>query len=306
MIILPVSEPDYDVLISKRTQFRKYLDGIIERYPELFPVGIKQGFSFSGWVKPTKKVFVKRRRIQIKGDSKEYILHPCFIMPYLRGNTIEISKGLGLRKYNLPYHAIAELLGHDAMFWYRAELSLAYNNIVGTTIKRKNYLPEHIIVDEHHDKLLGQKVYVATTVGQHCFLGASVSPSISYEDLKESYSVFKSEAQQVCPNYNPLTVNIDGFRSTKKTMQKLYPTSTIILCFLHGILKIQSNATKQYDAYLDIVLDKSWGAYQSNNKRCFAQQIRRLEEWTQCYVPQGKFKKAILKLCQKKRLYPIL
>ena len=189
MIIIPIDETVNTALILNRREFRKYLDSLIECYPEIFPPTIKYGYDFRGWAKTSKKVVVKRRCIQLKGEAKVYILHPCFVMPYLLGNTIFVSKGLALRKYNTPYHAIANALGENAMFWYRAELSLSTNNIVGTTIKRKICLPQHIIVDEHHNKLFGKKVYVATTVANHCILGAAVSSSVSYEDLSVLWNI---------------------------------------------------------------------------------------------------------------------
>ena len=89
-------------------------------------------------------------------------------------------------------------------------------------------------------------------------------------------------------------------------MEHLFPEAAVILCFLHGVLKIQTNATKWYDDYSKVILNKAWTAYRADNKHSFAQQIRRLKEWTVQYVPESNFKEAILKLCQKKRLPQIL
>ena len=49
------------------------------------------------------------------------------------------------------------------------------DNIVGTTVKDATKLPTDVGADEKHSRISGEKVYMATTVGNDCFLGASVS-----------------------------------------------------------------------------------------------------------------------------------
>lgn len=305
-VIIPIDKADYEKQINDRKRFGYHLDKLIERHPEIFPSSIQDGYIFKGWTKPCKKVEIQRRRILVKSNREEYTIHPCFVLPYLRGSTEKASVGLRMRKYNLPYHVIAETFGFNSMFWYRLELSLSDNNLVGATIKDLSKLPEHILVDEHHDKLLGQKVYVCTTIADNCFLGASVSSNISFEALKESYGIFKQEARILCPDYSPRTINMDGFKSTRQTMSFLFPDSTPIICFLHGYLKIQTNAAKRHSDYFNHIASKVWDSYKSINKRSFSQRIRRLEEWTTGFVPDSTFKNAILKLCQKKRIPQIL
>lgn len=305
-IIIPIDEVDYERIIDSPDLFQKRLDALVEKYPELFPVDITCGYILYGWSKPCKKVLIRRRRIFLKDSQQEYLVHPCFVLPYLRGYTKEVSKGLRTRKYNLPYHVMADTFGRDAMYWYRLELSLSFNNIVGTTIKKITHLPKHILVDEHHDKLRRQKVYVCTTVANDCFFGAALSENISAKSLEKAYGIFKKESQLLKPDYEPLTINMDGFKSTKQAITTLYPSSIAILCFLHGYLKIQNNASKRYSDYFDHISNKVWTAYQATDKRSFAQRIRRLEEWTQDFVPDSSFKNATLKLCQKKRLPKIL
>jgi len=306
MIIIPIDEVDYEQFINSSDLFQKYLDALIEKHPELFPVDIARGYILYGWTKPCKKILIRRRRIFLKYSQQEYLVHPCFVLPYLRGNTKEVSIGLRTRKYNLPYHVIADTFGRDAMYWYRLELSLSFNSLVGTTIKKAVYLPKHILVDEHHDKLRREKVYVCTTVANDCFLGAALSENISFKALEKAYGIFKKESQLIKPGYEPLTVNMDGFQSTRQAITTLYPNSIAILCFLHGYLKIKNNASKRYSDYFEHISDKVWTAYQATDKRSFAQRIRRVQEWTQDFVPDSSFKNAILKLCQKKRVHKIL
>ena len=158
-------------------------------------------------------------------------------MPYLRGKTIDLSKGLLLRKYSTPYHAIAKVLGKNSMYWYRAEISLSQYNIVGTTVKNCLKIPQNLLLDEHHTKLIRDKIYICTTVGKNCFLGASISPTMEWENLKKAYGIFKIEAQNMIPDYCPKSINIDGYSSTKKAITELYIDAGILRCFLHSFLK---------------------------------------------------------------------
>ena len=50
-------------------------------------------------------------------------------------------------------------------------------------IKRVERLPTDLVADEKHSWLKGQRVYIATTAGQACILGALVSPSAGQADL---------------------------------------------------------------------------------------------------------------------------
>ena len=49
------------------------------------------------------------------------------------------------------------------MFWYRIELALGRNSIVGTTVRQAD-IPKNLLADEHHQRRDGQKTNVATTV----------------------------------------------------------------------------------------------------------------------------------------------
>ena len=40
-----------------------------------------------------------------------------------------------MRKFGVPYWAIARTFGRNTTFWYRLELSIGRNSVVGTTVK---------------------------------------------------------------------------------------------------------------------------------------------------------------------------
>lgn len=298
-IIIPISEHEYLPLVDRPGCFKNYLDEQYEKYPEIFPKALSiKGYSLSGHSRMSDKMPIKRRVIQV--GTKDYLIHPCFTMPYLSGYTIKVSKGLELRRHHVPYYVIAGQYGRDNMYWYRLELALSRNSIVGTTIKSLSHLPKDIIIDEHHNKLNGKKVYVATTVAADCILGAAVCASISFEDLMSGYEVYAQECRNLEAAYAPESVNIDGFKSTSKVVEQLYPDSQPIRCFLHGFLKVKTTATRDCEDYFEVIRHKIWQCYQAESKRSCAQRFRYLEEWLRQVVPQSAFKMAVLDLCKKK------
>ena len=88
------------------------------------------------------------------------------------------------------------------MSWYRMECGLGRFSVVGTTVRTAT-LPEHLLADEHHQGLDGQKVYIATTVGNGCCLGAEPAEAAGSDKLKVAYQVFKDEAWMSPPNTLP-------------------------------------------------------------------------------------------------------
>ena len=106
------------------------------------------------------------RRIVLK-DGSAYSIRPSFLMPYMTARTADVEGPLFLRRFGVPFWALARVFGGDSMSWYRLECGLGRFSVVGTTV-RTAALPEHLLADEHHQVLDGQKVYIATTVGQGC------------------------------------------------------------------------------------------------------------------------------------------
>ncbi|MBF0202686.1 MAG: hypothetical protein HQK66_15570 [Desulfamplus sp.] len=113
------------------------------------------------------------------------------------------------------------------------EQSIGRNSLVGTTIKNPEDVPKDISADEKHTRLLGKKAYVATTVGDNCILGVSVTTDAGTKSLTKAYGKFKEEAQLLDPEYIPETVNTDGWQGTRNAWKTIFPCVVLIACFLH-------------------------------------------------------------------------
>lgn len=138
------------------------------------------------------------------------------------------------------------------------------------------------------------------TVGGDCILGAAITEAASESALTEAYGVFAHEAQALQPGYQPETVNTDGWLATQATWQALFPTVTVILCFLHAFLKVRDRATKRFTAVYHQVRERIWLAYHAPSKTHFAQRLRRLQEWANQQLPESPMRQQVLKLCQKR------
>jgi hypothetical protein len=160
-------------------------------------------------------------------------------MPYMAARVADVEGPLFLRTFGVPFWALARVFGRDSMYWYRLTCGLGRPSVAGATIRRAE-IPIHLLADEHHQTIDGEKVYVATTVGDGCVLGVEPATSAGATELTAAYGVFKAEARDVEPSYAPRTVSVDGWASTHQAWLALFPLVVLLRCFLHGWLNIRS------------------------------------------------------------------
>jgi hypothetical protein len=279
--------------------FRAALDQAFRDWPEAFPEAFSQGYTLKD-ARTSEKIGLLQRRIECKATGEAFTVRPSFVLPYMSGYTDDVSDALFLRSFGVPYWALARVFGKDPMYWYRLEVSVGRNSIVGTTV-RQGDLPEHLLADEHHQTLDGEKVYVATTVAEGCCLGAALSQTADEVGLTEAYGVFKREAENVEPDYRPQTVNADGWAATRAAWQALFPLVVVLRCFLHGWLAIRDRA-KHLKGVFKTVGDKVWHAFRAENRRSMGQRLRRLREWAKEKL-QGVVLEKVNKLCDRGEEY---
>ncbi len=146
-ICLPIEEDEYNVIVETPEAFRQSLHRYDTQMPEVFPEGFDRGYAMKDG-RTSVKQGVSIRRIVLR-DGSSYSIRPSFLMPYMTARTEEVEGPLFLRKFGVPFWALARLFGGDPMRWYRLEIGLGRNSLVGTTV-RKTELPEHLLADEHH------------------------------------------------------------------------------------------------------------------------------------------------------------
>jgi hypothetical protein len=286
------SEAQYQGCVIDVAQYRQYLTKMSAQHPELFPQAMGQGYTFHDRYR-SRKQGVVLRRIKLKATAEVFTLRPSFLLPYLSARTAEVEKALYLRQWGVPFEALAYVFGRGAMFWYRAWLSFGRPNLVGTTVKSADARPQDLVADEKITWLVGEEVVVPTTVGGGCVLGITVAPEATSESLTDAYGEFVAEATTVFAEYQARSVCTDGFKPTREAWRRLLPQLTLVLCFLHAILKITKRCRGALRRH---VLDRAWHVYQATTKGQFAQRLRRVAEWAETTL-DGTVAEMVSKLC---------
>ena len=143
-ICLPFYDEEYGKIIDDAAQFRHFLDCIYEKMPELFPPNFLQGYQLKD-SRMSKKLNIKIRRIELK-DNSSYSIRPSFVMPYMTAYTQQVENPLFFRKFGVPFWALAHVFGRNPMYWYRLEVGLGRNSVVGTTVRTVK-VPKHLLAD---------------------------------------------------------------------------------------------------------------------------------------------------------------
>ena len=303
-IILPIALNRYNELSQDAPAFRSWLDTMIANYPELFPADITLGYTLHDILPPSVKMpAVCLRRIRLKGRDEHgrvqvFTIASSEVMPYMTGYTDEVEKALFLRRFSVPFWGLTYVFGRNDGYWYRLSSHLGRYEIMGTTVKTPARLPDHLLADEKHVRFNGHKAYIATTVGADCVLGASLALKADEVALTEAYGQFKEEAHHLNPDYQPQTVNTDGWAATQKAWLTLFVTITIIECFLHAFLKIRDRCQKRWQSVWPDIQQRVWNIYHAADAQNFRQQTTDLLTWAQNTV-SGTALEAIQKLCAK-------
>jgi hypothetical protein len=300
-ITLPITQEQYDKIIDNPQAFREeWLDAFYADCPELFPPGFEKGYEMKGHYHSSRQNIIIRR-IALR-DGTKYQIRPAFVMPMMVARTAEVEAGLFLRKFGVPYWAIARVFGRNATFWYRLEISIGRNSLVGTTVKTVP-VPKNLLADEKHEKIVGEKVYIATTVAEGVMLGAEISPTASTDDLQKAYGVFKTEAGEIEPEYAPSPVNTDGWSGTIGAWSALFAHIVLIRCFLHAWLRIRERAKNLKEQFFEIG-QRVWNVYDSATRTTMSQRLRRLRDWAKQNV-SGIVQEKVLDLCAKSKLWSL-
>ena len=297
-ICLPIDQASYRGLVDDPARFRGWLDAAFADCPELFPEGFANGYTLKD-CRTSSKTGLCLRRVECKADGRAYSVRPSFVLPHAAGLTDDVEKPLLLRRFGVPFWAIARVFGKGPSYWYRLEVSLGRNSVVGTTVRRAD-LPGDLVADEHHQTRDGDKVFVATVVAQGCCLGACVVDTADEAGLTVGYGVFKEEAQDVAPDYSPQTVNVDGWSATRLAWLGLFPLVAVLRCFLHGWLSIRDGCKKH--PLFATLSEKVWHAYRAPDRRAFGQRLRRLREWAGQALG-GEILQRTLRLCGRSKEY---
>jgi hypothetical protein len=299
IIRLPISEKEYSLLMSDRKIYIIRLSQYADKYPDLFPNDwYSAGYGVHD-LRTSKKTGVSHYVVRNKQHRKiTYDIQPNFVMPYMSAYSKDVSFGLLLILYGVPFWLVALGLGKNAMYWYRLFTHLGRFNLLATTIHDSSKLPKDICIDEKISYWANQEVYACMTVGGDCILGMGVSQKEDESSLSKAYGIFKQQAQALIADYEPLSINSDGWAATKKAIQKLFTNSVLVLCFLHSVIKIRQVAQKEPQKKL--LFEKVWQIYHAKDTDAFDTAVLDLESWANENVTRDSVKERIFKIGKRK------
>ena len=273
-VVVPMTRPLHDEIWHDPQRVRAYLTGWLHEAPELLPAGLDRGYRLQGFGRTSRKLPGLKLRKIITADGTSYWLRPSFIAGYMVGTADELAYPLLLAAHGVPPWLLKVGFGHSEMYWYRLVERLGRTSLVGATVGDPARLPEHLAADEHHVDWAGQKGYVAMTVGDDAILGVALTDSADDDHLREAYGQFAAEARGLAPSYAPKTVNTDGWAATRNAFRSLFPGIAVILCFLHGFLKIRDRSRQDHELHRRV-----WDIYRAASADEFRRLMGQFQAW---------------------------
>ena len=299
-IVIPMTRPQYDEIWHDPHCIRALVDLWVHSAPELFPDGFDRHYRLHGFGRQSRKLPGLKLRKVVTSDGSSYWLRPSFITGYMTGTVDELAYPLLLAAHGVPAWLLRIGFGRSEMYWHRVVERLGRSSLVGTTVRDPARLPAHLAADEHHADWAGQKGYVATTVGGGCILGVAVTAAADDAHLREAYGVFAAEARDVDPEYAPETVNTDGWAATRNAFRSLFPTITVVLCFLHGFLKVRDRCRKARDLHRRV-----WDVYRAATAEEFRRLMGELQQWCATRTWTAPVREMLEKLWAKTESYAV-
>ena len=298
VIRLPFEESAYTEIVDDPELFRAYVDDYLTKFAELLPDSMQLSYHLDE-IRYSKRQQLYYRRVKV--GKLKYTIQPSFITPYWTANCEEVAYPLRLIHQGTSFDLIVEGYGRHADYWYRIFLHIGRFSIVGTTASHQGVAPKHLAADEKISHWCGEEICICTTASEDCLWGAEASQSSDEAGLEQGYSIFKQEAQLLEEGYQPETVNTDGWKATRKAWKNLFESVVLILCFLHGYLKIRSTSKKL--ACKNELMNLVWEAYEQECKEDFLLKTTELEQWANKNIEHQSTHENVLKLCNKATKY---
>ena len=177
-------------------------------------------------------------RIQCTACKAVFTVLPHFVLRY-RTMRPEVARDALLATYGgLSLELCAVLCHLSPMAVYRLVCSFGHQSVVPVLTRCGMPLPRYILADEKHSRCLTEKVYLPTIVHGRVIWHLGYSESKSAAAFTESYGAYQRAALQQEPSYRVRGALTDGFDSTTKSMQTLFPTARLGFCLRHALNKL--------------------------------------------------------------------
>jgi hypothetical protein len=177
-------------------------------------------------------------RIQCTTCKAVFTVLPHFVWRY-RQMRPEIARNALLATYGGLSLDLCAVIGDiSPMALYRLVCALAQQSLVAVLTRCGLALPVYFLADEKHSHCRTDKVYLPTIVRGRVIWHLGYTENASATALTESYEAFQRAAFQQKPSYQVRGILTDGFDSTTKSMQTLFPGARLGNCLRHAINKL--------------------------------------------------------------------
>jgi hypothetical protein len=166
-----------------------------------------------------------------------FVLRSRQIRPEVaRGALLATHGGLSLELCAVIYHL-------SPMALYRLLCALGSQSLVAVLTRCGLPLPTYFLADEKHSHCLTDRVYLPTIVRGRVIWHLGYTEHQSAVAFTQSYGEFQHAASQQDPSYRVLGILTDGFDSTTKSLQTLFPKARLGNCLRHALIKLPGKLT---------------------------------------------------------------
>jgi hypothetical protein len=163
---------------------------------------------------------------------------PHFVLRY-RQMRPEVARDALLATHGGLSLELCAVISHiSPMALYRLVCALGQQSLVTVLTRCGLPLPIYFLADEKHSHCLTEKVYLPTIVSGRVLWHLGYTENTSAVAFTQSYGEFQRAASQQEPSYRVKGVLTDGFDSTTKSMQTLFPGARLGFCLRHALLKL--------------------------------------------------------------------
>ena len=129
-----------------------------------------------------------------------------------------------------------------------------------------------------------------------CTLAAGLSQAADEEHLTAVYQVFAEEAADMEPQWQPESINTDGWKATRNSLRRLFPQVLLVPCFLHGFLKIRDRSRKDRGLHARVWDVHCAESAEEFHQRMYDQRMSDLRTWSETQDLKPTAREALSKL----------
>jgi hypothetical protein len=177
-------------------------------------------------------------RIQCTRCKAVFTVLPHFVLRY-RSMHPDIARNALLATHGgLSLEWCAVICHVSPMALYRLICALGQRSLVAVLTRCGLLLPAYFLADEKHSHCLTEKVYLPTIVSGRVIWHMGYTEAASAAAFTQSYQEFQRAASQLEPSYQVRGILTDGFDSTTKSLQTLFPGAHLGNCLRHALMKL--------------------------------------------------------------------